>query len=214
MLSDDELNAFQRKCFGSPLLGQALEDVKSIVKRTIRDGIFDNGLTLPGFLFLHTLFIQRGRHETTWTVLRKFGYNDEVILDVNYLRPPLELPAATSVELTLKGYRFLNALFTKYDSDEDGALCPSELDSLFAMSATFPAWFKESFIHKTVETDTCGFITMAGFLSMWTLMTHVEPFTSLEQLAYLGYNVHNLEDNQLSAIQGEPSICSIVPIIV
>lgn len=53
----NELNAFQRKCFGSPLQDQALDDVKSIVKRTIRDGIFDDGLTLSGFLFLHMLFI-------------------------------------------------------------------------------------------------------------------------------------------------------------
>ena len=51
LLSDDELNAFQVKCFGSPLQPQALEDVKCIVKRTIRDGIFDDSLTLTGFLF-------------------------------------------------------------------------------------------------------------------------------------------------------------------
>jgi len=35
------------------------------------------GMTEAGFVFLHTLFIQRGRLETTWTVLRKFGYDDE-----------------------------------------------------------------------------------------------------------------------------------------
>ena len=40
-----------------------------------------------GFLFLHTLFIQRGRHETTWTVLRKFGYDDNLQLSPEYLRP-------------------------------------------------------------------------------------------------------------------------------
>lgn len=40
-----------------------------------------------GFLFLHTLFIQRGRHETTWTVLRKFGYDDNLQLSKDYLWP-------------------------------------------------------------------------------------------------------------------------------
>ena len=29
------------------------------------------GLTSKGFLTLNSLFIQRGRHETTWTILRR-----------------------------------------------------------------------------------------------------------------------------------------------
>lgn len=40
---------------------QALEDVKAVVKRGIaQEGILNDSLTLKGFLFLHTLFIQRG----------------------------------------------------------------------------------------------------------------------------------------------------------
>ena len=35
-------------------------------------GIVNNGLSLPGFLFLHALFIERGRLETTWAVLRRW----------------------------------------------------------------------------------------------------------------------------------------------
>lgn len=44
-------------------------------------------LCFIGFLFLHTLFIQRGRHETTWTVLRRFGYDDDLELTQEYLFP-------------------------------------------------------------------------------------------------------------------------------
>lgn len=40
-----------------------------------------------GFLFLNTLFIQRGRHETTWTILRRFGYSDSLELTPDYLFP-------------------------------------------------------------------------------------------------------------------------------
>ena len=36
-------------------------------------GIVNNGLSLPGFLFLHALFIERGRLETTWAVLRRWA---------------------------------------------------------------------------------------------------------------------------------------------
>lgn len=202
ILSDDELNAFQRKCFGSPLQPQALEDVKTVVKTHIPDGIFDDGLTLSGFLFLHTLFIQRGRHETTWTVLRKFGYNDDVELDREYLKPPLDVPEGCSVELTKSGYRFLTYLFQKYDGDHDAALNPNELESLFSFCSSVPSWFDQKYLLSTVETNDNSWITLPGFLSMWTLMTHVEPSKTLECLAYLGYNVDNLQNSQLSAVQG------------
>lgn len=43
--------------------------------------------SFSGFLFLNTLFIQRGRHETTWTILRKFGYDDSLELTDDYLYP-------------------------------------------------------------------------------------------------------------------------------
>ncbi|XP_032303605.1 mitochondrial Rho GTPase 2 isoform X5 [Coturnix japonica] len=87
ILSDDELNYFQKSCFGNPLAPQALEDVKMVVWKNTTDGVQDNGLTLNGFLFLNTLFIQRGRHETTWTILRRFGYDDELELTEDYLYP-------------------------------------------------------------------------------------------------------------------------------
>uniref|UniRef100_A0A4W6G168 Ras homolog family member T2 n=1 Tax=Lates calcarifer TaxID=8187 RepID=A0A4W6G168_LATCA len=87
ILSDAELNRFQKSCFGNPLAPQALEDVKTVVWKNTSDGVQDNGLTLNGFLFLNTLFIQRGRHETTWTILRKFGYDDNLELTDDYLYP-------------------------------------------------------------------------------------------------------------------------------
>ena len=44
-------------------------------------GLNNDGLTLKGFLFLHALFIEKARTETVWTVLRSFGYNDELLID-------------------------------------------------------------------------------------------------------------------------------------
>ena len=77
----------QKKCFNAPLVAQSLQDVKAIVRKYCSAGISNDGLTLEGFLTLHLLFIQRGRHETTWTVLRKFGYNDALALTKDYLYP-------------------------------------------------------------------------------------------------------------------------------
>lgn len=66
---------------------QALQDVKAIVRKSCSSGVRDDGLTKEGFLTLHLLFIQRGRHETAWTVLRKFGYDDTLQLSKDYLSP-------------------------------------------------------------------------------------------------------------------------------
>ncbi len=48
-------------------------------------GLNDDGLTLKGFLFLHALFIEKARTETVWTVLRSFGYNDELLIEQSLL---------------------------------------------------------------------------------------------------------------------------------
>lgn len=54
--------------------------VKRVVQEKLPEGVNEHGLTLTGFLFLHALFIEKGRLETTWTVLRKFGYNNDIKL--------------------------------------------------------------------------------------------------------------------------------------
>uniref|UniRef100_Q8IXI1-2 Isoform 2 of Mitochondrial Rho GTPase 2 n=1 Tax=Homo sapiens TaxID=9606 RepID=Q8IXI1-2 len=47
-LSDEELNAFQKSCFGHPLAPQALEDVKTVVCRNVAGGVREDRLTLDG----------------------------------------------------------------------------------------------------------------------------------------------------------------------
>jgi hypothetical protein len=44
-----------------------------MVAERMADGLNDAGLLFPGFMYLHTLFLTRGRLESTWTVLRLFG---------------------------------------------------------------------------------------------------------------------------------------------
>lgn len=64
--------------------------VKKVVQEKVPEGVNEFGLTLTGFLFLHALFIEKGRLETIWTVLRKFGYNDEIKLREEYLSIPFK----------------------------------------------------------------------------------------------------------------------------
>ncbi|KAG0710819.1 Mitochondrial Rho GTPase [Chionoecetes opilio] len=195
LLNDEELNAFQRRCFNAPLNPQALEELKTVVKRNVSDGVHADALTQRGFLFLHRLFIQRGRHETTWTVLRKFGYNDNLQLSKDYLFPSLRVPPGSSTELNHAGFSFLMSLFEKYDQDKDDALGPQELIDLFSTCPVMP-WGPD--VLNSVHTNDKGWITLQGFLAQWTLWTLLDIQRTLEYFAYLGYC--GSDDSQLSAI--------------
>ncbi|XP_074742639.1 WD repeat-containing protein 90 isoform X2 [Strix uralensis] len=197
ILSDDELNYFQKSCFGNPLAPQALEDVKMVVWKNTTDGVQDNGLTLNGFLFLNTLFIQRGRHETTWTILRRFGYDDELALTDDYLYPQFRLPPGCSTELNHLGYQFLQRLFEKHDKDQDGALSPTELQNFFSVFPCVP-WGPE--LYNTVCTTDKGLLSLHGFLCQWTLVAYLDVRHCLECLGYLGYPILSEQDSQTQAL--------------
>ncbi|KAH9576998.1 hypothetical protein CY35_01G191700 [Sphagnum magellanicum] len=185
-LSDSELNNFQVKCFNAPLQPSEVVAVKKVVSEKMAEGVNENGLTLTGFLFLHALFIERGRLETMWTVLRKYGYDDEIKLrDELLLSPPFKRMPDQSVELTEKAVEFLKQVFTSFDVDGDGALRMQELEELFSTAPSSP--WEEPMYRNSVETNVVGGITLNGFLSQWAFMTLREPQKSLAHLIYIGY---------------------------
>ena len=77
----------QSKCFDAPLQTQELEGIKEMVQRHGSGMVADGGLTEAGFLYLNTIFIQGGRLETTWTILRSFGYGEDLKLIESFLSP-------------------------------------------------------------------------------------------------------------------------------
>lgn len=162
-----------------------LEGIKDLVKDANITGVVNNGLTEEGFLYLHKLFIQRGRLETTWTVLRKFGYDDDLSLREDFLHPSMAVSADSTVELSPVGYQFFAELFSKFDKDKDGALSWEELEELFATALENP-WIRYGFPETTL-TDEAGSVTLQGFLAQWSMTTLLDYKTTLEYLAYLGF---------------------------
>ncbi|GLT36319.1 hypothetical protein SLA2020_107050 [Shorea laevis] len=184
-LSDSELNEFQVKCFNAPLQAAEIVGVKRVVQERIPGGVNDLGLTLEGFLFLHALFIEKGRLETTWAVLRKFGYDDNLKLRDDILPAPSKHAPDQSVELTSEALEFLRGIFRLYDLDNDGSLQPAELDDVFVTAPESP-WGEAPYA-DAAEKTALGSITLKGFLSEWALMTALDPTSSLANLIYIGY---------------------------
>ncbi|XP_054802314.1 mitochondrial Rho GTPase 1-like [Prosopis cineraria] len=184
-LSDAELNDFQVKCFNAPLQPSEIVGVKKVVEEKIAEGVNERGLTLTGFLFLHALFIEKGRLETTWTVLRKFGYNDDIKL-ADELIPPLKLAPDQSVELTTEAIDFLKGIFDAFDGDGDGVLRPREIEELFSTAPESP-WIGTPY-EDAAEKNAFGGLPLDAFLSQWALMTRLNPRFSVENLIYIGYS--------------------------
>jgi Ras family protein T1 len=184
-LNDAELNDFQVNCFGAPLDPVELMGVKKVVQERQPDGVTDLGLTLPGFLFLFSLFIERGRPETAWAILRKCGYNDSLELHAELLPVPAKQSPDQSIELTNEAMDFLSGIFQLYDLDNDGALQPAELDDLFQTAPDSP-WLEDPY-KEAAEKTPGGSLTINGFLSEWALMTLLDPRKSLANLTYIGY---------------------------
>ncbi|KAG1365447.1 mitochondrial Rho GTPase 1 [Cocos nucifera] len=184
-LSDAELNEFQVKCFNSPLQPSEIVGVKKVVQEKMPEGVNEHGLTLTGFLFLHALFIEKGRLETTWTVLRKFGYDNDIKLRDDLLPLTFKRAPDQSVELTNEAVEFLKGIFFMFDIDKDGDLRPAELDDLFSTAPESP--WSEAPYKDAAEKNVLGGLSLEGFLSQWALMTLLDPAGSLANLIYIGY---------------------------
>lgn len=146
-------------------------------------GVQGDALTELGFLYLFTIFIQRGRLETTWTVLRKFGYAEDLRLTEAFLAPwcvpcadwrlqaliqrtgRFDVPPDCSVELSHVGYDFFTSLFEANDKDRDGALNAKELEGLFSTAPDSP-WAGTVFPDTTIADDS-GSVTLQGWLAQW-----------------------------------------------
>ncbi|KAI3773084.1 hypothetical protein L6452_04282 [Arctium lappa] len=185
-LNDNELNEFQVRCFSVPLQPSEIVDVKRVVQEKVPEGVNYLGITLQGFLFLHALFIEKGRLETTWTVLREFGYNDDVELQKENLPVPSKKAPDQCIELTREAVDFLKGIFNLFDSNHDRALQDSELDELFSTAPESP--WNDAPYKDAVETTELGDLKLSAFLCQWALMTLLDPSQSLAYLIYLGYN--------------------------
>ncbi|KAK9847488.1 hypothetical protein WJX84_010427 [Apatococcus fuscideae] len=186
-LSNKELNAFQTKCFSAPLQPEELVGIKKVVADKVPGGINQKGLTLDGFIFLNALFIERGRLETTWAILRCFGYGNNLRLNESEIAAARLVPAPDQVaELTPDVRKFLLQKFKDADTDRDQLLSPEELQHLWSTAPDSP-WQGPRYSGTMVETAGRGCLTREGFVSMWTFMAATDHLAAVEYLVYLGY---------------------------
>ena len=197
-MNDEEISDFQVKCFEKPLSPDELTNIKKSIQRLGPESAKDHGIDANGFILLNKMFAEKGRHETVWIILRKFHYTDSLSLKDTYLHPKLDVPAFASAELSPVGYRFFVDLFLLHDKDNDGGLNDSELSALFAPTPGLPpSWVESAFPSCTVRNEA-GYITLQGWLAQWSMTTFEDPKTTLEYLAYLGFETKDRGGNTIA----------------
>ena len=147
---------------------------------------------MRGFLQLNKFYAEKGRHETIWVILRKYHYTDSLSLEDSFIHPKFEVPEYASAELSPAGYRFFVDLFLLFDKDNDGGLNDEELAALFAPTPGLPASWSET-SPSTVRNEA-GHITLQAWLAQWSMTTFLEPKTTLEYMAYLGFEAPDAKD--------------------
>lgn len=87
LLSDSELNLMQQECFGVKLQPNDIVDVKRKLLKTegVRgpQHLQNKKITCAGFEKLLSFFMEREHTHALWTILRRFGYEDDLTLE-NY----------------------------------------------------------------------------------------------------------------------------------
>ena len=78
----------QVRCFDAPLQPSEIAGVKTVVQQKVPEGVNSHGLTFPGFIYVHSMFLRKGRPETLWAVLRNYGYDNDLKLRDDFLPVP------------------------------------------------------------------------------------------------------------------------------
>lgn len=76
--------------------------------------IHNKGINEAGFLSLFHLIIERGRTETIWSLLRHYGYDNNLNIKEEFLQPELLVPPGYEIEISKEGYQWLRELFLQY----------------------------------------------------------------------------------------------------
>lgn len=187
-LNLEEFSDLHVKCFGRLPSQQDYDDIVSSVDSVILPEKDSKGISESAFIILNKMYAERGRHETIWGILRAFHYTNSLSLNDKFLFPQVEVHENSSVELSPTGYRFFVDLFLKFDRDNDGGLNDDELANLFVPTPGIPKMWKESQFPSSIVCNEKGYVSLQGWLAQWNLTTFLDHKTTLEYLAFLGFN--------------------------
>ncbi|WZZ59027.1 hypothetical protein YC2023_059134 [Brassica napus] len=118
ILSDDGFNHINARCFSIPLMPSRCRALIKSVQELCPEGVKENSLTVDGFLVLITKLIMDRKLRTLWTMLRTFGYNNDIrLVDEMIPYSSFKRILDQSVELTNEAIGSLRRVYHRLVTD-------------------------------------------------------------------------------------------------
>merc|ERR1740139_477765 len=192
LLSLAELNSFQKKCF--PALKMTADDwngwKKALLNNYPSESVFlGEKMTCQGFLAMFDVFVSSDRLDTPWTVLRNFGYDDDLVLDI----PDTVTSTCPKNDWKLSdGDRnFLTDTFFRFDTDGDGVLLENQLIELFQVlpPPALPPWHptrRNLSVQAQPAHPVLSSLSYLDWMSRWYAFRAMDSASANEELYLLG----------------------------
>ncbi|KAG2316146.1 hypothetical protein Bca52824_019268 [Brassica carinata] len=176
----------QAQCCYEPLTPSQSRGLIDFVQERSPLGVDENGITIEGFLFINKYLVEQGRIRQVWNILRKFGYNNELRLADDMIPySSFKRMSDQSVELSDEAIGFLRGVYKNLDEHSGNNLGPQMIGFVFQISPENP-WSIAPYKDASEKTDDGG-LSLEAFLSLWNLLTLIDPARSLECLICLCY---------------------------
>ncbi|XP_048606068.1 mitochondrial Rho GTPase 3 [Brassica napus] len=186
ILNEAGLNNIQAQCCYEPLTPSQSRGLIDFVQERSPLGVDENGITIEGFLFMNKYLVEQGRIRRVWNILRKFGYNNELRLADDMIPySSFKRMSDQSVELSDEAIGFLRGVYKNLDEHSGNNLGPQMIGFVFQISPENP-WSIAPYKDASEKTDDGG-LSLEAFLSLWNLLTLIDPARSLECLICLCY---------------------------
>jgi mitochondrial Rho GTPase 1 len=144
LLSDAELDRFQRETYHFAIVDRDLAAWKKVVTRnnphpelsSLQDGKF----TIQGFWTIFDVFISQNRLDVVWQALRKFQYDDDLQLHV----PDSILHENASWQLSRPAQQFLTRVFHQFADADSGILSTDQIRAIWSIlpPPALPPWMR------------------------------------------------------------------------
>lgn len=157
----------------------------------------DNGVTLENFITLNKASVQINESQVAWSVLRKYGYNDQFFIDEWYFKSK-KLHKTNSdefiFELTENAKILLTTLFNQYGKKKilkkpDGSqvsvnfISEEEWDLIFS---TYPYFKKEYCFGNFFRNKE---IFLEEFLQVWNSLFRINYIDTFRTFISLGFDM-------------------------
>ena len=115
-LNDKEIKNMHAEIFHTSLGDEEVDRIKEVIKHEDEETITDCGMTLKGFFALQKMIILRLKINVCWTLLRHYGFNDDLCLNIEF---SLNKNQQQSVELSRATILYLKKVFDQYSKGQE-----------------------------------------------------------------------------------------------